>query len=187
MSELQRKTCVDCSENKTHDHFYRRKSGSIYNRCKSCHYAYTQRWRANNREKLRELDRTRYRERYRAKILARKRFQKYGITQDQYESMLAAQGNVCPICLNGFSDSGRSGDWFIPAVDHDHEPGIVRGILHRRCNLAIEFLLTDEELTEFDELIKIPGMLDAVATTMMMESFRRRGMIPPKEADQNSA
>lgn len=140
------KQCADCGGDKPHDDFYRYARGSLYSRCKPCHYARTQAWRSENREKLRQLDRDRYRDRYRDKIRARKRERKYGITQDQYDEMLARQMNVCPICLEPFSESRDAGDWFIPAVDHDHETGRVRGILHRRCNLAIEFLMSDEDI-----------------------------------------
>lgn len=51
----------------------------------------------------------------------------YGITGEQYEAILAAQGGVCFIC----EKPPRSKRL---AVDHDHETGKVRGILCRRCN-----------------------------------------------------
>lgn len=57
--------------------------------------------------------------------------EKYGITGDEYEAILAAQGGVCFIC-QAPPRSKRL------AVDHDHELGFtreaVRGLLCRRCN-----------------------------------------------------
>lgn len=142
------KTCADCQQDKSHDEFYRYKAGRLYPRCKPCHYAYTQAWRARNRSKIRELDRARYPQ-DRAQRLARKRLAKYGLTQDQYDALIESQQGACPICLEPLPVSTLgipSGDWSIPSVDHCHETGAVRGILHRRCNLALEFLLSDEEI-----------------------------------------
>jgi hypothetical protein len=53
--------------------------------------------------------------------------ERYGITVEQYEAMLAAQGGVCAICgkLNGNSRL---------YVDHCHRDGGVRGLLCARCN-----------------------------------------------------
>jgi hypothetical protein len=65
----------------------------------------------------------------------------YGLTVEQYDAMLAAQGGGCAICGAVAADStGRS-----LHVDHDHNccPGertcgkCVRGLLCRRCNLGI--------------------------------------------------
>ena len=55
---------------------------------------------------------------------------KYGISLDDYESMLKSQDNKCKICLSPVS--GRSAN-----VDHCHETGIVRGILCPNCNLGL--------------------------------------------------
>jgi hypothetical protein len=55
----------------------------------------------------------------------------YGITGEEYESILKAQGGVCFICQKP-PRSKRL------AVDHDHDKGntreAVRGLLCRRCN-----------------------------------------------------
>lgn len=51
----------------------------------------------------------------------------YGITGEQYEAILAAQGGQCFIC----EKEPRAKRF---AVDHDHDTGEVRGLLCRRCN-----------------------------------------------------
>lgn len=63
----------------------------------------------------------------------------YGITVDDYNSRLAAQGGGCAICSAAPEEGKRL------AVDHDHRccPGrrscgaCVRGLLCRHCNLAL--------------------------------------------------
>ncbi|MGH7743346.1 MAG: endonuclease VII domain-containing protein [Candidatus Dormibacteria bacterium] len=53
---------------------------------------------------------------------------KYGITQDQYEDMHAAQHGLCATCnIGGVS----------LFIDHDHETGAVRSLLCNDCNLAL--------------------------------------------------
>lgn len=52
----------------------------------------------------------------------------YGINAKTYYSMLESQSGRCAICLN----LPRSGRRF--AVDHDHETGVVRGLLCDPCN-----------------------------------------------------
>ena len=52
----------------------------------------------------------------------------YGITIDQFEARLAAQGGVCAIC-RGLPAPGRQFH-----VDHDHTTGAIRGILCQKCN-----------------------------------------------------
>jgi hypothetical protein len=56
---------------------------------------------------------------------------KYGITIEQYDEMLKAQGGVCAICRKARPE-GRT-----LHVDHDHETGEVRGLLCFRCNNAL--------------------------------------------------
>jgi hypothetical protein len=54
----------------------------------------------------------------------------YGISVEQYEEMLDRQGGVCGLC-------GEPPRGLRLAVDHDHETGRVRGLLHNECNRAL--------------------------------------------------
>jgi hypothetical protein len=51
----------------------------------------------------------------------------YGITSEQYDEMLEAQGGVCAIC-------GRPPKNMPLNVDHDHKTGLVRGLICWSCN-----------------------------------------------------
>lgn len=57
----------------------------------------------------------------------------YGITVDYYNHMINIQENKCKICKNDFNDSR------IACVDHCHNSKKVRGILCKKCNLAIGY------------------------------------------------
>ena len=52
---------------------------------------------------------------------------KYGITPEQYDEMLAAQGGGCAIC-------GRPPKKISLHVDHDHQTGAIRRLLCFLCN-----------------------------------------------------
>ena len=54
----------------------------------------------------------------------------YGITIEDYDRLLSAQGGKCAICKGGTSKN-----FF--AVDHNHRNGRVRGLLCARCNTGL--------------------------------------------------
>ena len=56
---------------------------------------------------------------------------KYGITLDEYNTLLAKQRGVCAICENTCL-SGKQ-----LAVDHDHTMGFIRGLLCMKCNRSL--------------------------------------------------
>lgn len=60
---------------------------------------------------------------------------RYGMSLEDYEEMLAAQGGSCALCPATISQDGRR-----LAVDHDHATGKVRGILCLRCNNQISLV-----------------------------------------------
>ena len=70
----------------------------------------------------------------------RKRLNRYGVTQEQFEVMLASQGGRCAVCQT--SESKGIG-W---CVDHDHVTQRVRGVLCDACNKGIGFLQDDLDL-----------------------------------------
>lgn len=57
---------------------------------------------------------------------------KYGITSLDYLRLLDLQGGVCGMC-------GRPPGKRLLFVDHDHETGEVRGLLHAPCNMALGY------------------------------------------------
>jgi len=57
---------------------------------------------------------------------------KYGITEDDYEILLASQQGRCGICGKSIFENGK-----LLAVDHDHLTGEIRGLLCSSCNLGI--------------------------------------------------
>jgi hypothetical protein len=62
-----------------------------------------------------------------------------GVTLEQFEAMMLAQGGVCAICRE--PPQMRRLD-----VDHEHETGRVRGLLCRRCNTAIGKMRDDPKI-----------------------------------------
>lgn len=73
---------------------------------------------------------------------------RYGITAEQYDAILAAQGGGCAIC--GRDDRA----WELRlCVDHDHDTGTVRGILCRRCNAFLAIVENPELLAQFHDYL----------------------------------
>jgi hypothetical protein len=123
---------------------YRAKDVDAY-RAKKAEYArspeerkkrteYMRVWREQNRERHNELARQ-SRTRHRTACNERSRLAhyvtKYGITWDEKQAMVIAQGNKCLICLETFKSSRAT------HVDHCHASGAVRGILCHVCNTKL--------------------------------------------------
>ena len=63
----------------------------------------------------------------------------YGITLNEYNTMLAKQGGVCAICNQPETAISRWNPSIIKnlSVDHNHITGKTRGLLCGQCNTAI--------------------------------------------------
>jgi hypothetical protein len=120
------KTCPDCRKSQPYDAFHknrRTKDGrSTY--CVPCALARKKRERDANLAAYREKE-------WASKVRA-----KYGISTEEYQALLDAQGGACAICRST-STGARTGRF---CVDHDHDTGRIRGLLCDACNRGIGYL-----------------------------------------------
>src|SRR5262245_42197596 len=145
------KRCSKCREFKALSEFYVEKYGrdGLRPECKACNLAARKAWYANNQE--REIARVKAWQRANTeRVNARQREcrranpdrireghlkRTFGITLEDFDAMLEAQGGGCAICgrpaLEGTSLH----------VDHEHETGVVRGLLCFTCNGALGMLV----------------------------------------------
>lgn len=88
---------------------------------------------------------------------------RYGLSRDDFVSMLATQGGCCAICRG--VEPGGIGNWH---VDHDHAKGLgrhaVRAILCARCNLMLGSVQDS------------PGILLAAAAYLISHGAETRGV-----------
>jgi Autographiviridae endonuclease VII len=85
-------------------------------------------WRQVNKEKQATL----YRQR------------QYGMSDKEFQDKRFNQNNKCAICFKLFINT--------PSVDHDHTTGKFRGLLCRRCNVALGFV--DERIEILENAIQ---------------------------------
>lgn len=79
-----------------------------------------QKWRKANPDKVRRISRRNDLKK------------KFGITIEQFDNMLVAQGGCCALC--GTLEPGGNKSF---RVDHDHDTGIIRGLLCHHCNVGL--------------------------------------------------
>lgn len=124
--------CEDCGVTVFKEHRKRCNDGMI--RCRSCKAArHNKAWRPKMADKCRS-DMT-----YREKRLSYQRVanyrRRYGMDLADYENLLQRQGGACAVCRKVPSER--------LVVDHDHESGVVRGLLCQNCNRALGLLQED--------------------------------------------
>lgn len=132
------KTCAKCKIEKSLENFSidRKKKDGKSSQCRSCvniagkaHYwanveKYAEKgrkWKSAHPERYRNVDRN----------TALKRV--YGISESDYEKILAAQDGGCRICGSVELEKKKK----VLSIDHDHKTGKVRGILCNKCNQGL--------------------------------------------------
>lgn len=119
------KICSKCDINKEIGQYRLRdkKRGWYQSWCRSC-------------ENKKAVERRRSKEQ---KIKNREYFLNYyyGISLDDYNSILKDQNNSCRICGLPDSEYFRGGKKMNLSVDHCHDSGVVRGILCSDCNTSL--------------------------------------------------
>lgn len=118
--------CRECGARRPLEAFYKANRGTSRRRvCKGCVGAAARARRA--------VEPTRSREVSRAATLLRK----YGLTEEDVFTLWREQGGYCGICPTRiFKDSLH--------IDHDHQTGVVRGLLCFNCNVALGHFRDDE-------------------------------------------
>ena len=174
------KQCRTCGETKPLSDFYRTPGARDGHRndCKACNLAYkreryaadpdkykamVKRWQQANAAELNEYRRLR---RTRESVKRQERntyyLRTYGISADEVDAMLAAQGGGCAIC-------GVKPDRLASLhLDHDHDTGHLRGILCVDCNHGLGKFRDDPELlvaaTEYLRRTRRPSLSRSVAS-----------------------
>lgn len=121
--------CPKCGEDKPADEFAsdRTQRSGRNGYCRACRAA----WAREHRRRDPAAD-------HRARLRRR-----YGITPEQYDTMLAEQGGRCAICRT--DQPGGNGNRTFH-VDHDHDSGAVRGLLCSECNTGLARFRDDPHL-----------------------------------------
>lgn len=107
------------------------KSALWRERNKERNLAHQKAYKEKNREKIAESNKEYY-ARVKEHRRDRARLKKYGLTREDFLGLLCLQNNLCALCLSVLPE-----DHSKIAVDHNHETGCVRGLLHFGCNVAV--------------------------------------------------
>lgn len=121
------KTCTACGEHKRLADFYwtTRRNGerARHSKCQSC-----------RREQFKLYQKTAgAKEARRSRLL----FEKYKMTEAEYEVLNAQQSGVCAICQEPETKIHREGGLCRLVVDHNHRTGDVRALLCSACNVGL--------------------------------------------------
>lgn len=143
-------TCCRCNSTKSisefNDHMFRIR----YPYCTDCSRAVTKASYSKPEAKMRH--RKWYKEKYEDTAENARLLKLYGITLDQYNSMLEQQEHKCEICKSPETAVSRNGYTLRLAIDHNHLTGAIRSLLCFRCNRGIGYFEENPKLIK--EILK---------------------------------
>lgn len=144
------RSCTKCEERKRLDVDFYRHASSPSGRHSECKDCYKGRSRRQHHERG-------GRERLKARYYANggrdgwaRNLRRFELTPDDYERMLDEQGHVCALCSKPETATFRGKPRRL-AVDHDHETGLVRGLLCAACNTELGVI--EKHRHELDRLL----------------------------------
>jgi len=127
MTSLNGKECRHCCEQKSYEDFHDNKEmrdgKSSY--CKPCASERSRLWKQKNKDHARDT--------YLRKT--------YGISLTEHLEMFTSQGGKCAICGIEEHHAPRATLF----VDHDHDTGLVRGLLCHHCNSGLGHFMDNRE------------------------------------------
>lgn len=71
--------------------------------------------------------------------------------------MLAVQGGLCLVCGEPFGSTRNT------QVDHDHQTGVVRGILCQRCNVFVGYV--EKNIGSLEVALQYLGISQGLSTS----------------------
>ena len=141
---VESKKCSSCKVDKPLIEFHKKKElkDGFRSKCKICISKWQQEHYSKPDIKKARIERQRKPE-YRLQQRKHHLKKYYGITLDDYDTMLKSQNNSCATCKTK-TPSGTSTKYF--HVDHCHTTNKVRGLLCSRCNMALGILKEDMDV-----------------------------------------
>ena len=109
--------CTKCKKSKPSTEYFFREKGYRRKQCKACLYEKNRRNYNHEKERFRKLKNN------------------FGISQEEFMTLLAKQNGVCAICLNPQRATARNRGTL--CVDHNHITGKIRGLLCDVCNRGL--------------------------------------------------
>ena len=127
------KQCSKCKQTKPISEFGKhcRCKNGIRCSCKECENAYYYETRERFKPRIYAFYKNNRKE-YQARHWRNKVKRIYGISADEYKKMLLEQNERCAICFKHQSELNHK-----MCVDHNHKTNKNRGLLCRKCNVAI--------------------------------------------------
>ena len=133
------KQCISCNKDKQEKEFgiFRGKQNKQCLACREYHNRFYAENKNGKQTKAKEYylkHKDKFRKRHFQDALKRK----YKLSLEVFEAMKTEQNNKCAICNQEFNGNQ------VPCVDHSHETNEIRGLLCRKCNLALQVVENKE-------------------------------------------
>jgi len=122
-------TCKVCEKELEATNFYWKPDGK-YKHSSLCRACYQLSRRAYQQDYMKTYNKPEYCPEKREES----RIKSYGLSLQEYDDMMEAQGGGCAICGSSDPKTPRGGRF---CVDHNHETNEVRGLLCSSCNRAL--------------------------------------------------